>query len=87
MLHDSTKEEPNLPMIPSLGDEKKKNLESFQVTVVACYQCDWTEERDFKVGDFVFKNLDERSCPGCDSQKLYIREIFEDFRDKKKRGK
>lgn len=43
------------------------------VTVISCMGCDYREEREFKVGDFVFKRLD--SCARC-GKELFISAIY-----------
>ncbi|MHA1410195.1 MAG: hypothetical protein ACTSQY_07825 [Candidatus Odinarchaeia archaeon] len=43
------------------------------VTVIKCYSCDYTEIRDFKKGDYIFKELGE--CPKCSGVK-YIKTIY-----------
>ncbi|MHA1754491.1 MAG: hypothetical protein ACTSYR_03125, partial [Candidatus Odinarchaeia archaeon] len=43
------------------------------VTVIKCYKCEYTEIRDFKRGDYIFKDLGE--CKDCGGQ-LYIKTIY-----------
>ncbi len=43
------------------------------VTVISCLNCDYREEREYKVGDFVFKKLG--SCARCGGE-LFISAIY-----------
>jgi len=50
-------------------------------TVVKCMQCDYTQERDFQVGDFVLKLVG--NCPK-DNGPLYIAGIYAETLNQKK---
>ena len=50
-------------------------------TVVKCMQCDYTQERDFQVGDFVLKLVG--NCPK-DNGPLYIAGIYAETPNQKK---
>jgi len=43
------------------------------VTSIVCHGCDFSEEREFKAGDYVNKQLGE--CPRC-GQELYVKSIY-----------
>lgn len=44
------------------------------ISLVKCTHCDYSEERDYRKGDYVFKELDR--CPKCDEGRLYISGIY-----------
>jgi len=49
------------------------------VSIIKCSKCDYTEIRDFKMGDYVFKEIGE--CKNC-SGRLYIKTIYSTLEDK-----
>ena len=53
------------------------------LTSFACHQCDFTDQREFKRGDFVGKSVGK--CPKCKNDALYIRAIY--TAEEKKEGK
>jgi len=54
------------------------------VSILKCSKCDYTEIRDFKRGDYVFKEMgDCRECYG----KLYIKAIYSTLEDTAKKEK
>jgi predicted RNA-binding protein len=81
-------DEPQLPSIPAIGeilDRKKKFVEK-KHTVIKCGSCQADSSRDFKAGDFVFKNLSDEECEKCHKSKvLSIVEIYSEWVDPKKK--
>ena len=55
-------------------NKESKTGESKTVTFVACYDCKFSEEREFERGDFIGKSLGK--CPKCKGQR-YIKSIYE----------
>ena len=51
-------------------------------SIVQCMKCGFKNVREFKRGDFVFKETDE-PCPK-DSQKMVISAIYREVKDKEK---
>jgi hypothetical protein len=43
------------------------------ITSIACYGCEYTEQREFERGDYVGKTLGE--CPKCKGQR-YVKSIY-----------
>ncbi|MEM0173316.1 MAG: hypothetical protein QXV69_01960 [Sulfolobaceae archaeon] len=33
------------------------------ITVIKCLTCDYSEERQFQVGDYVMKVIEDKKCP------------------------
>lgn len=52
--------------VSELGDLKT-------ITSIACYGCEYTEQREFERGDYVGKALGE--CPKCNGQR-YVKSIY-----------
>ena len=83
-------EEPQLPPIPALGDvlDRKKSLVEKKHTVIKCDSCQTTFTRDFKPGDFVFKEVKDEECEKCHKRKgLTIIEIYSEWINPKKSKK
>ncbi|TFG25619.1 MAG: hypothetical protein EU533_00960 [Promethearchaeota archaeon] len=81
-------EEPQLPMIPDLGDilDRKKSLVEKISTVLKCSNCKAKYDREFKPGDFTFKKLTDEKCKECDQEKtLIIQEIYSEWIKPKKK--
>ena len=81
-------EEPQLPMIPDIGDilDRKKRMVEKVSTVVKCTSCKAKYPREFKSGDFTFKKLLDEKCNECGRQNsLVIEEIFSEWIDPKKK--
>lgn len=76
-------EEPQLPPIPAVGGQKRKDMEPVVLTVVACTQCHHEFTRVFHMGDHVYKRLDDEPCPRCEHPRLEIRAIYQEYRKKK----
>ncbi|BCS91826.1 hypothetical protein L3N51_00294 [Metallosphaera sp. J1] len=55
----------------AISVDSKQNLKV--KTLIKCMQCDYTQERDFQVGDFVLKLVG--NCPK-DNGPLYIAGIY-----------
>lgn len=51
------------------------------VTTIVCKSCDFKNVREFKRGDYIFKELDD-SCPKC-KEKMKISSIFREVKEKK----
>ena len=60
-------EEPNLPPLPSLGDilDRKDRFVQKVYSVIKCNNCKETFTREFKKGDFTFKDVQGEECPQC----------------------
>ena len=54
--------------------------ETKTITVIACYNCKFVEEREFERGDFIGKAVGK--CPKCKGQR-YIKTIY-DVEEKRK---
>lgn len=81
-------EEPQLPMIPDIGDilDRKKNLVEKISTVLKCSSCKKKYTREFKLGDFTFKKLTDEKCKECNQEKtLIIEEIYSKWIKPKKK--
>ena len=81
-------EEPQLPLIPDLGDilDRKKSLVEKISTVLKCSSCNAKYDREFKPGDFTFKKLTDENCKECDEEKtLIIQEIYSEWIKPKKK--
>ena len=57
-----------------LPNKESKPGETRTVTTIACYNCKFSEEREFERGDFIGKSLGK--CSKCKGQK-YIKSIYE----------
>ena len=55
-------------------NKEGKTGESKTVTSIACYNCKFSEEREFERGDYIGKTLGK--CPKCKGQR-YIKSIYE----------
>jgi hypothetical protein len=58
------------------GKSVKKGIElgaTKTITSIACYSCEFAEEREFEKGDFIGKSLGK--CPKCKGQR-YIKSIY-----------
>ena len=80
-------EEPQLPMIPAIGDVLGRKDRVFQknTTVVKCKNCHAKYSREFKVGDYIFKKLTDEQCNKCNKKdSLEIGEIYSEWIDPKK---
>jgi Zn finger protein HypA/HybF involved in hydrogenase expression len=83
-------EEPQLPPIPAIGDvlDRKKSLIEKKYTVIKCDNCQNTFTRDFKPGDFVFKEIRDEECERCQRRRaLTIIEIYSEWINPKKSKK
>lgn len=81
-------EEPQLPMIPDLGDilDRKKSLVEKISTVLKCNSCKAKYNREFKSGDYTFKKLTDEKCNECNQEKtLIIQEIYSEWIKPKKK--
>jgi len=81
-------EEPQFPAIPAIGeilDRKKKFVEK-KHSVIKCKNCQESYSRIFKLGDFVFKKVEDEECEKCHRTKsLTIVEIYSEWVDPKKK--
>mgnify|MGYP006277214829 CR=1 FL=1 len=79
-------EEPNLPPLPSLGDvlDRKERFIQKVFSVIKCDRCDETFTREFKKGDYTFKNVQGEKCSKCkeSSQGTIIR-VYSEWIDPK----
>ncbi|GAB4320583.1 MAG: hypothetical protein Kow0069_24600 [Promethearchaeota archaeon] len=83
MRSGNTREEPNLPPIPSLGGDLPKNVEEYPVTVVSCYGCGHAQVREFRAGDYAFKKIPDHACPKCGkADVLYVKAVYAERRKK-----
>jgi hypothetical protein len=57
--------------------------EAKTLTSIACHRCEFSDQREFKRGDFIGKSLGK--CPKCKNNELYIRAIY--TVEEKKAGK
>jgi predicted nucleic-acid-binding Zn-ribbon protein len=55
-------------------NKESKTGETKTVTSIACYNCKFSEEREFERGDYIGKTLGK--CPKCKGQR-YIKSIYE----------
>ncbi|MHA2088236.1 MAG: hypothetical protein ACW972_08160 [Promethearchaeota archaeon] len=80
-------DEPQLPAIPAIGEilDRKKRFVQKKHSVIKCSSCQGDFSREFKVGDFVFKNLTDEECEKCQSKGLTIVEIYSEWIDPKKK--
>ncbi len=69
-------EEPQLPPIPSLGEEIKKNMIEKKTSVLKCDSCGRKAKRAFEEGDYVFVKLDGKECPQCGKTKYSVIQIY-----------
>ncbi len=69
-------EEPQLPPIPSLGDNIKKNMIEKKTSVLKCDNCGRKAKRPFEDGDFVFRKLSGKNCPKCNETKYTIIQVY-----------
>ncbi|WXG45170.1 MAG: hypothetical protein WED05_00310 [Candidatus Atabeyarchaeum deiterrae] len=61
---------------PKKGEKRPaqgKDVQFKTVTSVACYKCDFKEEREFSRGDYVGKTVGK--CPKCNGES-YIKTIY-----------
>lgn len=72
----------NLPILPAIGDELKKNEKEVTLTVLACTKCDEQVTREYQEGDIVFHEPDGEICKSCSSQ-MIIKQIFVEIVKKK----
>jgi hypothetical protein len=68
---------------PSGKARSGESAENKTISILACHGCEFSDQREFKRGDFVGKVLGE--CPKCKKRDLYIRAIY--TADEKKDGK
>lgn len=52
------------------------------LTTIACQKCGFKNVRDFKQGDYIFKDMDP--CPKC-KEKMVITSIYREVEEKKRR--
>ncbi|MHA1110656.1 MAG: hypothetical protein ACTSRE_06105 [Promethearchaeota archaeon] len=69
-------EVPQLPPIPSLGENIKKNMIEKKTSVLKCDNCGRKAKRPFEVGDFVFRKLSGKNCPKCDKSQYTIVQVY-----------
>ena len=63
-----------LPMLPSLyGDGKARKT----VTELICTKCHKIKNRDHKVGDYVFKKMEDEVCNSCKHTGMVINSIYD----------
>jgi len=80
-------EEPELPMIPDIGDilDRKDKMVEEITTVIKCRNCNVKYNRAYKPGDFTFKKLKDEKCKECSKDTLVIEEIYSQWIDPKKK--
>jgi len=62
------------PLIPSIyGDNKPRKT----ITELKCLKCGAIQNRDFQVGDYVFKEVKEEKCSKCGKYSLFINSIHD----------
>lgn len=62
------------PMIPSLyGDDRPRKT----ITELKCPECEAIKNRDHKIGDFIFKKLEDEQCPKCNHVGMTITSIHD----------
>jgi hypothetical protein len=69
-------EEPQLPPIPSLGENIKKNMVEKKTSVLKCDKCGRKVKRPFEEGDFVFRKITGKECRKCQETKYTIIQIY-----------
>ena len=83
-------EEPQFPEIPAIGDvlDRKKSLVEKKYSVIKCQSCQADFTRDFRSGDFVFKEVKDEECKKCHKRSfLTVIEIYSEWIDPKKKKK
>lgn len=81
-------EEPQLPPIPDIGKvlDRKDRMINKVFSVIQCRDCQAKYTREFKKGDFTFKQLKDEECNSCkSSDSLRIIEIYSKWIDPKKK--
>ena len=81
-------EEPQFPPLPDIGDilDRKDRFEQKKTAVLKCRECKAKYPREFKEGDYVFKNLKDETCKECNrNATLTIEEIYSEWIDPKKK--
>ena len=81
-------EEPELPMIPDIGDilDRKDKMVEKITTVIKCRSCNVKYTRSYKSGDFTFKKITDEKCKECSKDNvLVIEEIYSEWIDPKKK--
>ncbi|MHA1269770.1 MAG: hypothetical protein ACTSPY_08310 [Candidatus Helarchaeota archaeon] len=62
------------PMIPGLyGDERPRKT----ITELKCPKCESIQIRDFKVGDYIFKKIEDEICKKCKHHGLLINSVHD----------
>jgi hypothetical protein len=75
----------NLLDIGEILDRKDRFIEK-KHSVLKCKECKAIYTRDFKVGDYTFKKLNDEECNECKKSKsLTIEEIYSEWIDPKKK--
>ncbi|NVM38152.1 MAG: hypothetical protein HWN81_21340 [Candidatus Lokiarchaeota archaeon] len=81
-------EEPQFPPLPDIGDilDRKDRFKQKKTAVLKCRECKVKYPREFKEGDYVFKNLKDETCKECNrNATLTIEEIYSEWIDPKKK--
>ncbi|TXT67609.1 MAG: hypothetical protein BAJALOKI1v1_40010 [Promethearchaeota archaeon] len=80
-------EEPELPPLPAIGDilDRKDRFIQKVYSVVNCKDCKKEYTREFKKGDYTFKEIENEKCQECEkTTKAMITEIYSEWIDPKK---
>ena len=81
-------EEPQFPPLPDLGEilDRKDRFEPKKTTVLKCRECKAKYSREFRAGDFVFKEISDENCKECNrNTTLIVEEIYSEWIDPKKK--
>ncbi len=80
-------EEPELPPLPAIGDilDRKDRFIQKVYSVIKCRNCQKKYTREFKKGDFTFKELEDEKCLECQkSGNSVITEVYSEWIDPRK---
>ena len=80
-------EEPEFPPLPDIGEilDRKDRFIPKKTTVLKCRECNSKYTREFIIGDYVFKKIDDEECKEClRTRTLSIDEIYSEWIDPKK---
>ena len=81
-------EEPQFPPLPDVGEilDRKSRFIPEKTTILKCRECKAKYSREFKAGDFVFKNINDEECKECHRSKaLTVEEIYSEWVDPRKK--